>query len=64
MYNFGIFYILYLFVIWIIIRPFGIFFGHLVNYVVISYISPRFGTFFQEKSGNPAQYSAVNRRQK
>jgi hypothetical protein len=37
------------------LRPFGIFSGPLVNFVVISYISSRFGMFYQEKSGNPAE---------
>jgi hypothetical protein len=31
-----------------------IFHGHLVYFVVIWYISPRFGILYQEKSGNPA----------
>jgi hypothetical protein len=30
-----------------------ILFGHLVYFVVIWYIFPRFGIFYQEKSGNP-----------
>jgi hypothetical protein len=32
--------------IWNILKPFGIFFGHLA-------ISPHFGILHQEKSGNP-----------
>jgi hypothetical protein len=31
----------------------GIFYGHLVYFVVIWYIIPRFGMLYQEKSGNP-----------
>jgi hypothetical protein len=31
-----------------------IFYGHLVYFVVIWYIFPRFGILYQEKSGNPA----------
>jgi hypothetical protein len=41
-------------VIWSILRPFGIFCGHLVYFIVIWYIFPRFGMLYQEKSGNPA----------
>jgi hypothetical protein len=44
-----------------ILRPLGIFYGHLVYFAVIWYIFPRFGIFFpvlvcctQLKSGNPA----------
>jgi hypothetical protein len=36
-----------------ILRPFEIFYGQLVYFVVIWYISPRFGFWYQEKSGNP-----------
>jgi hypothetical protein len=46
---------------WKIIWPFGLFYGYVVKFVtiliyfmVIWYISPRFGTLNQEKSGNPA----------
>jgi hypothetical protein len=34
---------------------FGIFYDHLVYFVVIWYISPRFGILYQEKSGNPGR---------
>jgi hypothetical protein len=41
-------------VICIILKPFGIFYGHYVcNVVVFWYIFPRFGVLCQEKSGNP-----------
>jgi hypothetical protein len=40
--------------IWSILRPLEIFYGHLVYFVVIWYIFPRFGILDQEKSGNPA----------
>jgi hypothetical protein len=44
--------LVYFMVIWNILRPFRIYYGHLV----IWYISPRFGIFFcQEKSGNPGE---------
>jgi hypothetical protein len=36
-----------------ILRPLQIFYGYLVYFVDIWYISPRFGIFYQEKSGNP-----------
>jgi hypothetical protein len=36
-----------------ILRTLEIFFGHLVYFVVIWYIFPRFGILYQEKSGNP-----------
>jgi hypothetical protein len=38
---------------WSILRPLEILYGHLVNFVVIWYILPRFGMLYQEKSGNP-----------
>jgi hypothetical protein len=41
---------------WSIFRPLEISFGHLVYFVVIWYISPRFGILYQEKSGNPGVY--------
>jgi Na+/glutamate symporter len=34
---------------------FVILYGHLVQFVVIWYIFPRFGSLYQEKSGNPAE---------
>jgi hypothetical protein len=41
---------------WNILQRFGIFYGRLVIYIVAMwYISPRFGTLRQEKSGNPAR---------
>jgi hypothetical protein len=39
--------------IWSILWPLEILNGHLVYFVVIWYISPRFGILYQEKSGNP-----------
>jgi hypothetical protein len=39
--------------IWNIWQPFGISKGHLVNFVVILVYFSRFGTLYQEKSGNP-----------
>jgi hypothetical protein len=41
--------------IWSILRALEIFSSHLVYFVVIWYISPRFGILYQEKSGNPAR---------
>jgi hypothetical protein len=40
--------------IWSILWPIDIFYGHLVNFVVIWYMFPRVGKLYQEKSGNPA----------
>jgi hypothetical protein len=37
-----------------ILQAFDMFYGHLVYFVVIWYIFPRFGMLYQEKSGNPA----------
>jgi hypothetical protein len=39
--------------IWCILVLLEIFNGHLVYFVVIWYIFPRFGILYQEKSGNP-----------
>jgi hypothetical protein len=38
-----------------ILRQNGLFYGHLVHFVVIWDISPRFGKFYREKSGNPTK---------
>jgi hypothetical protein len=40
-------------------RPFGIFYGH---FVVIWYIIPRFGTLYQENSGNPGCFNPFRRK--
>jgi hypothetical protein len=45
--------LIYCLTIWSILRPLEIFYGHLVYFVVIRYIFPRFGMLYQEKSGNP-----------
>jgi hypothetical protein len=37
-----------------ILQRIGKFYGHFVHFVLIWYISPRFGILDQEKSGNPA----------
>jgi hypothetical protein len=37
-----------------ILRPFDIFYGNFVYFVVVWYIFPRVGKFYQEKSGNLA----------
>jgi hypothetical protein len=39
--------------IWSILRPFQIFYGHSVYFMVICYIFPRVGIVHQEQSGNP-----------
>jgi hypothetical protein len=33
----------------------GIFYGHLVNFVVFWFIISRFGTLYEEKSGSPGK---------
>jgi hypothetical protein len=38
---------------WSVLRPFVIFYGHLVQLVVFWYSFSRFGILYQEKSGNP-----------
>jgi hypothetical protein len=38
---------------WSILHPIGIFYGHLVNFVLLWYIFHHFGMLYQEKSGNP-----------
>jgi hypothetical protein len=42
-----------------ILLPIGIFYTHLVYFMVIWYISPHFGMLYQEKSGNPAASSSL-----
>jgi hypothetical protein len=44
----------YFVTIWSILRPLEIFYGHLVYFVDIWYIFPRFGILYQEESGNTA----------
>jgi hypothetical protein len=41
-------------IIWSFSRPLETFYGHLIYFVVIWYISRRSGILYQEKSGNPA----------
>jgi hypothetical protein len=38
---------------WSISWSFAIFYGHLVQFLVVWYILPHFGILYQEKSGNP-----------
>jgi hypothetical protein len=45
--------LLYFMTIWSSLWPLEIFDGHLIFFVVIWYIFPRFGILDQEKSGNP-----------
>jgi hypothetical protein len=51
--------LVYFMTIWPILRPLEIFYSHLEYFVVIWYISPRFGILYQEKSGNHAWHSYV-----
>jgi hypothetical protein len=39
--------------LWSVLRPFGIFNGHLVYFGFVWYIFSRFGMLYQEKSGKP-----------
>jgi hypothetical protein len=43
----------FLFTFW----PNNIFNGHLIHFVVMWYIFPRFGMLYREKSGNPGHKS-------
>jgi hypothetical protein len=43
----------YFMAIWVILRPFGVFYGYFGNLVVIWYILLRFGLFYQEKIWQP-----------
>jgi hypothetical protein len=45
--------LVHLMIFWTILWPLAIFYGHLVYFVVIWYIFPRFGILYQENSGNP-----------
>jgi hypothetical protein len=45
--------LVYFIYIWSILRPFGIFYGHSLYFVVILSIFPSFGILHQELSGNP-----------
>jgi hypothetical protein len=42
---------------WLTFRPLGIFYGRLVYFTSFWYIFTRFGTLYQEQSGNPAAES-------
>jgi hypothetical protein len=42
-----------------ILQTFGIFYDHLVHFVLIWYIFSGFGIMYQEKSGNPVQGSML-----
>jgi hypothetical protein len=43
------------------LQPNGTLYSHLVNFVVIWYIFPRFGMLYREKSGNPGAYTTFVR---
>jgi hypothetical protein len=47
--------LVYFMTIWSMLWPLEIFYIHLVYFVVILYIFPRFGILDREKSGNPEQ---------
>jgi hypothetical protein len=48
--------------IWSIFWVFGMLKGHLLDFVVIWYIFPPFGKFYQEKSGNNSSAEIVSNR--
>jgi hypothetical protein len=47
--------LVYFITIWSILRPLEIVYGHLVCFVVIWYLFPRFGILDQGKSSNPGK---------
>jgi hypothetical protein len=53
----------YIYILWTlhrpILRPFHTFYGHLVFFVVIWNVFPRFGILYREKIGNPLQCAMV-----
>jgi hypothetical protein len=49
--------LIYFMAIWNILRIFGIFYDHLVQFVFLWYILSGVGTVYQEKSGNPDDQS-------
>jgi hypothetical protein len=51
--------LMYFMNIWSILWPLEIFYGHLVYFVVIWYIFPRFGILYLEKSGIPGLHSPI-----
>jgi hypothetical protein len=51
--------LVYFMALWSVLWLFGIFYGHLVYFGLVSYIFlPRFGMLHKEKSGNTGQMSA------
>jgi hypothetical protein len=44
--------LVYFMALWSVLRPFGIFCGHLVYFGFVWYIFSRFGKLYEEKSGN------------
>jgi hypothetical protein len=48
-------------VVWNILRPFGVFYDHFGNLMVIWCVFLCFGTLYQEKSGNSAKKLSCNR---
>jgi hypothetical protein len=48
---------------WSILQPICIFCDHMVYFLVVWYIFPRFGMLSREKSGNPAENNGCRQRQ-
>jgi hypothetical protein len=44
-----------------ILQPFGLFHGHLVFFVVLWQIFPRFGMLYREESGNPVSVERLKK---
>jgi hypothetical protein len=56
--------LVYIMTIWSILLLLGIFYGHLVYFLIIWYIFPRFGILDREKSGNPGLGREIKIRDK
>jgi hypothetical protein len=56
--------LVYLMETWSFLRSFVIFYGHLVQFVVIWHIFPHFGILYQEKSGNPVDSEVTSEDKK
>jgi hypothetical protein len=51
--------IVYLMVIWSILRPIGVIYGHLVQFFIHWYIFSCFGMLYHETSGNAEQRTYI-----
>jgi hypothetical protein len=46
--------------IWSFLRPFDIFYGHWVHFVIIRYNFPHVGKLYREKTGNPVLHTYID----